>query len=307
MKRLLLNTLLLSALILLLFIMTGCVSYDKAMKKALKRAFPDEAPLFSFRSTPVGNFGVGTIYSGELITVVKDKKDIASSEMVLMLASPNTWYKIPADKPALDDVIFEEGSIGHVMLEEKISSRLDLNVVLPNISKILDAGMDISFEKGVDVSLKASSAVIRNLNWSEFSEAIESNKIKPYVGRLIREGNVIMGAKDIVLYGYTAEISINSEVNPDLHAKINQAVGNAIGADSEFELDIKKIHAGKFEVTATDPVIAAVLFVKPPPNILDRDNRDIALKALTRSGDFEIIIIKNSVLDPLEEILQEQN
>lgn len=310
-----------SVIILSLCLLTACVSYPKEVKKALQRSYKTTFPGYSFRGNPIGNFGVGTIYSYPKVMELEPKEGMPNE---WLLAHPSTWYMetiTTAEKESLDKKIFAIGSLGSIDLQENISTNLKLNVSIPNISEILAAGADIDYSKGVKVTLKAKEAKNRQLNWSEFVNAIKTNKVKGYVKDDINSGDVIIGCQDIVLYGYCAEISIDQKINPELYAKLNDNVGKILGKDSEFSVEIEKTNSGTFIVTTKDDVVAAVLYKRPLKTVTsDSSNTDklyfnipshqigfMPLISNVETNDIEKylepVIVKTSILEPIETVL----
>ena len=57
------KTVFLIAVLLCINLIIGCASsYQKEVKKKLKKEIGVDYPSYTFRSQPVGNFGVGTMY-----------------------------------------------------------------------------------------------------------------------------------------------------------------------------------------------------------------------------------------------------
>ena len=291
----------------------GFVSYPKEVKKALKRAYHNDFPSYSFRGSPVGNFGVGTIYAAQFIDQKVSTNNPLNPQESWLMAHPNTWYADSVtedERKNIDRRIFESGNMGSVVLNEKISSGLKLSVSIPNLSEVLNAGAEVSLEKGVKVTLKASAADNRQMNWSEFKKAVSNGKMQPYIKNLIDNDNIVLISKDIILKGYSAEIQIDQTINPQLNAKLNEAVGNAIGVDSKFSIGITKKSEGHFVVNATDPVVAAVLFVRPPTRNAIPDGAigivGPSIKKPESFDDWDKVIISNKILEPIEQFLSEK-
>jgi hypothetical protein len=252
----------------LLIFPIGCANYSKEVRKALERAYHVNFPSYTFRETPVANFGVGTIYDAEVT-----RKDINASnvENEWLLAHPNTWYidsLSDEKKTEINRKIFEEGSLGSVRLEEDISTKLKLETTIPSIKQVL-GGAEVNYENGVKVEVKASEAVNRQMNWCEFVNTFKSGHFKKYIDRIMKRGDFVICAKDVILKGYTVEIVVDLDVNPILYAKLNDEVGKTfVGIGSSFNISVGKTKRGTFEVKTMGPVIAAVMY-KSPPSIGD--------------------------------------
>lgn len=286
------------ALFLVCSLVSGCTSYPKEVKKALERSYGLTFPGYTFRGNPVGNFGVGTIYSKKLSTTTPELKNVEAMPSSYLLAHPDSWYATgitDEEKAQLNKSIFPEGSMGSVIVKEKISNELKLNVAVPNLAQLLEGGASLDYKKGVKVTIKASDATNRQLNLSELREAITKNKVKSYVKDSLNRSDVIVGAQDIILSGYSATIEIDKKANPELHAKLNEAVGKTLGKESELSINIKQTSEGTFEVDAINPVVAAVLYLSPPATK--------GLKPVEAFDDWEVVTIKSNTLLPVEAIL----
>lgn len=291
----------------------GCVSYPKEVKKTLTRVYGYDFPSYSFRGSPVGNFGAGTIYAAQFVDRKGDSSEPLQPQEAWLMAHPNTWYAdtvTKKEREELDKKIFERGSMGSATLKEKISTRLKLSVSIPNLAEVLNAGATVDYEKGVKVTLKSSAADNRQMNWSEFKKAVSNGKLQPYITDLIDSGNIVVAAQDIILKGYSAEIQVEQTVNPELNAKLNEAIGKVLGVDSKLSVGITKKSEGVFEVTATDPVVAAVLYVRPPKQtkqkaVLGGVDKIIGptITPPESLDKWDKVVISNTILDPVEKFL----
>jgi len=291
---------------LCLVLAVGCTNYPKEVRKALERGYGHDFPSYTFRGSPVGNFGVGTIYAGQLL----DEKRQPQEDW--LMAHPNSWYAdsvTDPEKKELDSKIFEKGTMGSSTLEEKISSRLKLSAAIPNIAEILNANATVEYKKGVKVTLKAFEAINRQMNWSEFENAVHKGKMKPYVRELVDSYSIVVVSHDIILKGYSAEIQVDQSVNQELNAKLNEAIGKTVGIDSKLGVGITKKSEGVFEVTAVNPVVAAVLFKHPPrlKSLPSEGKPKIVRHPPPDSLDqWEKVVIPNKILDPVEKFFSDK-
>jgi hypothetical protein len=184
-----------------------------------------------------------------------------------LIGDPNSWFvdSVNAqEKQNLLKKIFEPGTLGSSSVKEEISRKLGLDVSIPVLREILSLEANVSTEKGVKVTLKASEAVNHRMNWTEFLISVREGKVKPEIVEHIQKRDFVIAADDIVLSGYQATVSVDTKVNPELKAKLDNAVGKILGKDTQLKVTISSSHAGTFEVGAVNPVVAAILFKSPP-------------------------------------------
>lgn len=284
----------LALLILVLVLATltsGCANYADEMQKALKRIYKRDFRGYTFRGTPVGNFGVGTMYMNDI-----ENPKVPIEERWL-IGHPDTWFPdtLPKEeREALLAKIFVRGPLGSVSLQEDISRKLGLDLTIPVLREILSLGAAFNLEKGVQVTLKASEATNRRMNWTEFEIALRDGKIKPEIKSHVERRDFVLAANDIVLHGYKAAVTIDVKVNPELDAKLTEAVGKVLGKDTQLKVKFTSGTKGTYEVEAVHPVVAAILFKTPP---------QVAPLAGTDPEDWPTVAIDNRVLKPLEELL----
>ncbi len=122
----------------------------------------------------------------------------------------------------------------------------------------------MNYKKGVTLMLKASDAKNRQLEYPAFSK-VAKELFKPSVQEVIRQGDFIIATGDIILNGFTVEVKVDKSFNPKLDAKLSElAKLGSIGKDSKLELSVDGDEKGNYKLTASTPVVAAVLWKKPP-------------------------------------------
>jgi hypothetical protein len=246
-----------------ILMMTGCTpNYSGEVRNALKRVYRSDFPGYTLRGTPVGNFGVGTMYQNDI------QNPSVPIEERWLIGHPNTWFVdavTEQEKSVLLDKIIEKGPMGSAALTEDISRKLSLDLAVPAIKDIVSVGTNINTEKGVKVTLRASDALNHRMNWDEFQIALRDGKLKPSIAEHVQKRDFVIAADDIVFSGYKALVTVDIKVNPELNAKLTEAVGKVIGQDTSMKIKISSSHAGTFEVETVSPVVAAILFKTPPP------------------------------------------
>lgn len=271
--------------------------YSDEIRSALQRAYHDFGD-YTFRGTPVGNFGVGTMYLKEV------KFDPKHVERSWLIGHPDTWFSdsvTTEEKEALLQNIFVPAPLGDARLEESISTRLGLEVTMPVTKLVLTAGVKLELERGVKVTVSAANAVNRRMNWTEFTRAIKKDKIKPEVAGHVARRDYVIAAADILLNGYKAKVAVDRSVNADLHARLTKALGTVLGKDIGLEIKISRSADGTFDIEATNPVVAAVLYKEPPAPPLGI--APFGRVAADDIAEWPTVRIDNKVLRPLEELL----
>jgi hypothetical protein len=256
------KTFFLIAAICCITLLIGCAtSYQGTVADKFENEFGDYAS-YTFRIQPVGNFGVGTML--ELRASDKDvvKEDIDTR---WLKGHSSTWF---ADDISEEDKIetmkklIITGETGKFSLSETTTKNLGLEAAMP-IKQIISVGAGIDYKKGVTVNLKADSVTDRQLDITTFESAAKS-KFKSEVKDVIKKGDYIIAAKDLVLNGYSAEITIDKSINAGLNAKMNEALALAAGSDAKIKITAGNSQDGTYVISASEPVIAAVLWKKPP-------------------------------------------
>lgn len=255
-------TIIISLVLLLAPTDTHAASYSEETKKALIGAFnKKEFPGYTFRGTPVGTFGVGTIYEDDPAVAIESR---------WLLGRPDTWYEDSVSKEDRDKWtkrIIVDGDFGSVTLTTDKTKKINVGAILPNILQVIGINANVDLTRNVKVTLSADRATSRKIDWTAFKEAIKANVIRKSVAEVISSKNFVMCAADIVLTGYT--ININATRNTALNAqldgktKLTEKLGEGVG----FKVGVSSTGTGTYAVKAADPVVAAVLFKAPPQGV----------------------------------------
>lgn len=236
-------------------------TYATAMREALRSA-TGALPNYQFRSSPVGNFGVGSIYIDEIAG-----NDLRQAESSWFLGGPDNWLARslpPAERQRWRQRLVSEGSMGAINIDSSGSRDLHLQAGIALVSALtVNVGLDAT--RGIDTRLQANEVLQRRLNWAEFQAALNAGQIAPEVADVVRRGRFVIVAADVVLTGYRADISIDESRSPAIAAglRTNLLPPSRIGGNAGFR--VAESARGHFVVLAPQPVVAAVLFKRPPP------------------------------------------
>lgn len=281
---------------------TGCAtSYQKEIKNKITKELGVDYKDYVFRAQPVGTFGVGTMY----LSHVSDKETIKEGVTERFLVGrPSTWFADTVseeEKKEIMEKMIAKGDTGKFNLSDTISTKLGLDATVP-IKEIVTAGVEVNYKKGISIMLKAESATDRQLDLTVFKKAA-NEKFSPEMQEVIKHGEFIIGAKDVVLNGYSVEVKIDKTINPKLDLALNQAIGMIIGKDTRMNVSRPYNQSGTYVITASEPVIAAVLWKMPPPVRSGEVTISNILKGNIES--WETRYIPEDVLQPLEKLLTE--
>ena len=241
--------------------------YSEALRGALE-AFTDRLPGYHYRSTPLGSFGVGSVYRGEVRGA-----DLSRAEGGWYLGDAQSWLAagLPDDKRSQwRNRIVSEGSFGPMQIDANrrraIEARLGVAIIVA-----LGINASLDFERGADVGFRASEVRNRRLNWAEFSSALDAGLVAREVAEAVRSDDFIIAAADVVLLDYRAEITVDETINPALGASLRAKTLQLRPKAGSFSgsIALRESTRGHFVAASSEPVVAAVLFKRPPPRPKD--------------------------------------
>jgi len=237
--------------------------YSAALRDSL-RPFTGDLAGYRYRGTPLGSFGVGSIYLDDVQRV-----DPLRAESGWYLGGPENW--LAAGRPDATRVEWRErlitqGSYGAFQLGAE--RRRDLEAALgAAVFVAIGVGAKLDYAQGAQLSFRAGEVRNRRLNWAEFSTALASGLIAAPVAEVVRRGNFVIAAADLVLLDYSAEVLVDESLNPSLAATLRSKTAQprikapAAGAS----LSLREATRGRFIASSSQPLVAAVLFKQPPP------------------------------------------
>lgn len=241
--------------------MPAAADYASAMRQAL-RSVTGDLPGYHFRATPLGNFGVGSLYVDEIANA-----DLAQAESSWYLGSPDTWLaadRSAAERQRLLARLVAEGSMGAVNLDAAGARELHAQASVALLTALVGSAR-IDTRSGLDTRVTATDVRNRRLNWAEFEAALRAGRIAPAVADVVRRGRFVVAAADVVLVGYRAEITVDESRNPQVAAGLRAKTLIPTRVQGSAAFQVSEQTAGRFVVSAPQPVVAAVLFKRPPP------------------------------------------
>lgn len=246
---------------------TGAPSADYAstMRQAL-RSFAGELPSYYFRATPIGNFGVGSIYLDDV-----SDPTLKHVESSWFLGGPDSWLAPSLTRSQRQQWLARlvvEGSLGAFDLSTSTSRSLNAQAGMAILSAMV-GNASIDYSNGVETSFQASEVRDRRLNWAEFETALQAGLITPVVARVVRQGQFVVAAADVVLLGYRAQVAVDDSRNPTLSATLRTNILMPQRSSATAGFSVAEEAHGRFLVTAKQPVVAAILFKRPPPQSKD--------------------------------------
>lgn len=237
--------------------------YSTALRNSL-RPFTGELAGYRFRSTPLGNFGVGAVYLDEV-----QGADPSRAEGGWYLGVPDNWLaqgRSQASRAEWRERLVSQGSFGAFHLDT--DRRREVEATL-GAAVFVALGVDakLDYSRGARLSFHAGEVRNRRLNWAEFSAALAEGLVAPAVAEVVRSGRFIITAADLVLLDFGAEVTVDETVNPALAATLRAKsaqprVKDAVAIPS---LSMRDATRGRFVASSNQPLVAAVLLKRPPP------------------------------------------
>lgn len=240
-------------------------SYGAAMRQAISSV---AGPLtgYIFRATPVGNFGVGSVYVDEIAG-----GDLALVESSWFLGGPDTWLAstlVPAERQRRIERMVSEGTMGTLRLESAGASDIHAQVGIALVAA-LGGSASLDAQRGVETRFQADEVRQRRLNWAEFQAALRAGQIDRDVATVVAQGRFVLAAADVVLMGYRAEIAVDESRAPELALNLRTKALLPVRVSGSANLRVSESARGRFVITSPQPVVAAVLFKRPPPTSKD--------------------------------------
>lgn len=239
--------------------------YAAAMRRALQ-SVTGELPGYQFRATPVGNFGVGSVYAEDLAGT-----DPRQAESHWFLGGPDNWLLPtlgPAERRQWLDRLVSEGSMGPFSLSSSGWREVHAQAGTALLSALMGGvtgSVSLDTRQGVESRLEAADVRQRRLNWAEFDAALRAGQVVAGVAERVRSGRFIVAAADVALVGYRAEIAVDESRNPAVSAVLRSKALFAPRISGSAGLRVAEGANGRFVVSLPQPAVAAVLFKRPPP------------------------------------------
>lgn len=236
--------------------------YATSLRSALE-PFTDRLPGYHYRSTPLGNFGVGSVYLGEVRGA-----DLSRAESGWFLGNPQSWLApgLPEEqRREWRGRLISEGSFGAFQIDASRRRAIEASL---GVSIFIALGIDASldFERGAEVGFRASEVRNRRLNWAEFTRAMAGGQIAKEVADAVQQSDFVVAAADLVLLDYRAEVSVDERINPALGASLRAKARAPVAKGGTFSgaLALRETTQGRFVAASGQPVVGAVLFKRPP-------------------------------------------
>lgn len=252
-------------LVVLLIFLTGCdVKYGDMMRNAFKAALGEDFKEYQFRSYPVDNFGVLTMYDGAY-----DPSNYLCATWSCIGVGPD---QIPTDAKALMNV---NGNVdpskgGNINLTTDQQQTVGVNVVVPQILGMLDVNAGVDWKKHVKVQLVATGGHQRFVIAQKLADYLNGLSANDVRRRAYKNGTLTVVISDLVVDSMTVTIDLDSTLAATLDAKLSQALqgktGTVIGKDAEVSFKVNSATAGHYEFQTVSAVIVAMLpKIEPKP------------------------------------------
>lgn len=256
-------------LVLLMPFLTGCnpPNYGDIMRNAFKAALGQDFKEYQFRSFPVDNFGVLTMYDGTY-----DPSNYLCGTWSCLGVAPN---QLPTDPTALLDVNgnVDPGRGGNISLTTDQQQGIGVNVVVPQILGILSVNGGVNWQKHVTVTLVATGGHQRFVvaqKLADFLNGLPTNDVRRTA---YNKGTLTVVISDLVVDSMNVTIDLDSTLTGTLDAKLSQALqgktGTIIGQGADLSFKVTSATTGHYQFATVSSVIVAMLpktEPKPPTN-----------------------------------------
>jgi hypothetical protein len=267
--------------------------YASAMRQALQATAGDLRD-YVFRPTPVGNFGVGSIYLDEFAD-----EHSARVESAWFLGGPEQWLapgRGSAERKRWMERLLIEGSLGSVRLQADNARELHVQAGIALLSELAgDVGVEA--RRGVQTRLETDELRQRRLNWAGLQAALRAGVVAPDVAAAVNRARFVVAAADLVLLGYRADIAVDEERSPSIALRLRTKALLPSRLGGQASLRVTEAAHGRFIVSSEQPVVAAVLFKRPPPTTKDLAGMKADLSEWPRAavGEQEVARLESQV------------
>lgn len=245
----------------------GCGSYNQIMQKKLKALLGDDFKKYTWFSYPTDNFGLATCYStpAEVVQLNLDTSYLCATYTCLHIE--------PSKNPVETDRLKENMSLNGLAdvgnqgaaidLTEKEKSEIGIKLLLPSIYQMISLDASANYKKQLNTTIYLGRAYPRKLNF-HFLEYVakldDSNPLK----QAFRNNTLSLAVADLVIDSLSVTITLTREADATLKAKLDNAVGKALGTGAALEVTGNKQAEGVYRFTTTKPTIVAALYARKP-------------------------------------------
>ncbi|GEM_PF-3550354 len=242
--------------------LSGCVTtdYSTEMQKAFERTFSHEFKRYQYFGMPVSGYGVGTMYP-------KAAKNTEFDPTISgLFGDPATWWTAgltESQKVTKNKELFGDAETGAISVQLDKSAQFDIDVVMPQLYKLLSASAKTDFKSSLKVTLSADTAFNHRINWAIFAQDLNDGSIQPYVKQHYDADDYVITTADVVLNNYQASLVAVKSLDADAQAKLTAAWKSfSQGANASFTFSDS--NTGNFTVKAVKPVVIATYIGVPP-------------------------------------------
>jgi hypothetical protein len=244
---------------LVLVLLTGCdPHYGDIMVTAFKAALGGDFSKYQFRSYPVANFGVLTMYDGSY-----DPVNYLCATWSCIGVTPD---QIPINTPsALMNVngYADPGGGGNINLTTNQQMDMGVHVVVPQILGVLNVNGGVDWQKHVIIKLVATGGHQRFLIAQKLADYLNGLPRNDLRIRAYQNGTLTVVISDLVVDSMTVTVDIDTKLGGDLDAKLSQALvgktGTVIGQGADLSYKVNSATTGHYEFQTVSSVIVAML------------------------------------------------
>jgi len=223
--------------------------------------------IFSPRKFPKDRWHfVGLPLSGNVLGTARlNEKDVPLDDRIKLI-NPDKWFAEnvgEAERQDLNKKIIDTYMVGPIDLDQTTSGSRGVSLSFPGLFQVLGLNANIGSTKGVTTKIHIDKAIVRELNYNEFSKAYNQRKLDPSIYEALKQ-DIIMCFADIQFAGLHINMTVDTGRNAGIDATLTAKVGEVFDNNSALGLKIEKKGHGTFEIAPTETVTVAYLF-RPIP------------------------------------------
>jgi len=249
------------ALPLLCLFLLACdgTDYNKQLESAFKKTFQSTFKSYQYYGTPLSGYGVGTMYPKAAQNAEFDPTTSG------IYGDPATWWVnlSPEEEKKHYIDLFGDAETGALKLQVDRTTTFGLDVVLPDLYRLVSVNGSLDYKKQVTVTISADTAFNHRINWTKFDTFMSEGVIDGSVKRHYDAKDYLIVVGDVVLNNYKASLNVDAGMTATAKAQLT-AAWKQLGNGSTAGLSFSDPEKGSYVISSTKPVVIAT-YTAPPP------------------------------------------
>jgi len=211
---------------------------------------------------PTDNFGVGTLYDGTGAGTL-----LCDTVRCLAVSDNKT-------ETLVSKGFIAAGRGDAVTLTDTQKKSLAIEAILPKVFAALGLGGKFDRNKVVVTEMQLGNAVIRRAIKGAIGRQISAHAPTPETTTASQSHTIRAVVADLVVESLSAKVTLDQSVEADVKATLDKSIGKVVGSDASLEFKLGGGQNGKYDITFSRPLIAAVAVKRQPrTGFLSDDNR----------------------------------